>query len=98
MNKFRCGGEPGGRLARSRWYSVRLASSSPATCRVFLRHAFRSRHKMPSRPMGPVVNQDLASVPDDLDVVVDGVEEPDVRLDGRGEDEVLRLPCAGRMY
>ena len=39
----------------------------------------------------PVVDQDLAGVRDDLDVVVDGVAEADVGLDGRGEDEVLRL-------
>jgi hypothetical protein len=48
---------------------------------------------------GLVVDQDLVGVRDDLDLVVDGVDDPDVGLDGRGEDEVLRLagpPRPGR--
>ena len=41
---------------------------------------------------GPVVDEDLVCVLKDLDVVADGVADPDVRLDLGGEDEVLRLP------
>jgi hypothetical protein len=44
---------------------------------------------------GPFVDQDLVGVREDLDVVVDGVGDPDVRPGRRGEDEVLR-PAAGR--
>jgi len=45
---------------------------------------------------GPVVDEDLVRVLGNLDVIVNGVTEPDVRLDLRGEDQILRLPVASR--
>src|SRR6266516_7721797 len=41
---------------------------------------------------GAVVDQDFVRVFDDLDVVVDGIAEPDVGLGQRGKDEILRPP------
>jgi hypothetical protein len=41
---------------------------------------------------GPVVDEDLVRALKDLDVVADGVADPDVRLDLGGEHEILRLP------
>jgi hypothetical protein len=48
---------------------------------------------------GSVVYEDPIRVLKDLDVVADGVADPDVRLDLGGEDEVLQMPvtrCADR--
>jgi hypothetical protein len=48
---------------------------------------------------GAVEHQDLVGAGDDLDVVADGVDDPDVRPGRRGEDEVLRQTAgsAGRV-
>ncbi|OLZ58136.1 hypothetical protein BS330_12990 [Amycolatopsis keratiniphila subsp. nogabecina] len=43
----------------------------------------------------PVVGEDGLGVAEDLDVTVQGVDEPDVGFLGRGEDEVLRTPADG---
>jgi hypothetical protein len=43
---------------------------------------------------GPIVDEDLVGILNNLDVVADGVDDPDVRLDLGGEDEVFRLSAA----